>query len=195
MKRCPKCGGIYADDMLKCSNCMIDLVSEDKKPSEDTASTEIKQSLHNPKYIAFIALFWSIIILLSFEFPNSENNWKFTFSFLEFVLMAILPTISSYIYVVSYREKKLRRDSPDEYMEKQQSKREKEEYYTDFHEAEKRKQNIIQGEYSPKCPICQSTNLSKISTTKKVAKIAAFGIFGMGDNGKTWKCNSCGSKF
>jgi len=47
----------------------------------------------------------------------------------------------------------------------------------------------------PKCPICQSTNLSKISTTKKVAKIAAFGIFGMGDNGKTWKCNNCGSKF
>lgn len=47
----------------------------------------------------------------------------------------------------------------------------------------------------PKCPACQSTNLSKISTTKKVAKIAAFGIFGMGDNGKTWKCNNCGSKF
>lgn len=47
----------------------------------------------------------------------------------------------------------------------------------------------------PHCPICNSTNLSKITTTKKVAKIAAFGIFGMGDNGKTWKCNNCGSKF
>ena len=47
----------------------------------------------------------------------------------------------------------------------------------------------------PKCPICQSTNLSKISATKKVAKIAVFGVFGMGDNGKTWKCNNCGSKF
>lgn len=47
----------------------------------------------------------------------------------------------------------------------------------------------------PKCPTCSSTNLSKISATKKVAKIAAFGIFGMGDNGKTWKCNNCGSKF
>ena len=47
----------------------------------------------------------------------------------------------------------------------------------------------------PKCPICQSTNLSPISITKKVAKIAMFGIFGMGDNGKTWKCNDCGSKF
>lgn len=47
----------------------------------------------------------------------------------------------------------------------------------------------------PKCPICQSTNLSKITATKKVMKIAAFGIFGLGDNGKTWKCNNCGSKF
>lgn len=47
----------------------------------------------------------------------------------------------------------------------------------------------------PKCPICQSKNLSKITATKKAMKIAAFGIFGMGDNGKTWKCNSCGSKF
>lgn len=53
----------------------------------------------------------------------------------------------------------------------------------------------IQPKPTPKCPICQSTNLSKISTTKKVAKIAMFGIFGMGDNGKTWKCNDCGSKF
>lgn len=48
---------------------------------------------------------------------------------------------------------------------------------------------------SPHCPVCNSTSLSKITTTKKVTKIAAFGIFGMGDNGKTWKCNNCGSKF
>lgn len=47
----------------------------------------------------------------------------------------------------------------------------------------------------PHCPICNSTNLSKITTTHKVVKIAAFGIFGMGDNGKTWKCNNCGSRF
>ena len=48
---------------------------------------------------------------------------------------------------------------------------------------------------TPKCPICQSTNLSKITTVQKAGKIALFGIFGMGDNGKTWKCNNCGSKF
>ena len=47
----------------------------------------------------------------------------------------------------------------------------------------------------PKCPVCGSTNLSKITTAKKATKIAFFGIFGMGDNGKTWKCNNCDSRF
>lgn len=47
----------------------------------------------------------------------------------------------------------------------------------------------------PKCPICGSTNLSKITVGKKAAKISILGLFGMGDAGKTWKCNNCGSKF
>ena len=47
----------------------------------------------------------------------------------------------------------------------------------------------------PKCPICQSTDLSKITNATKMTKIAVFGIFGLGDTGKTWKCNNCGSKF
>ena len=64
-------------------------------------------------------------------------------------------------------------------------------------ETEKRELEIQSREVStkPHCPICNSTNLSKITTAKKVGKIAMFGIFGMGDNGKTWKCNGCGSKF
>ncbi len=48
---------------------------------------------------------------------------------------------------------------------------------------------------SPKCPICGSTNLSRITAGKKATKIAVFGIFGMDDTGKSWKCNKCGSKF
>ncbi len=56
-------------------------------------------------------------------------------------------------------------------------------------------EKLQQAKFIPKCPICQSTDLSKITSTKKVMKIAAFGIFGMGDNGKTYRCNNCGSKF
>ena len=47
----------------------------------------------------------------------------------------------------------------------------------------------------PKCPHCNSTNLTKISTLKKATKIGMFGIFGAGDIGKTYKCNTCGSRF
>ena len=54
---------------------------------------------------------------------------------------------------------------------------------------------VLRSQNKPKCPTCQSTNLSKISTATKAMKIAAFGIFGIGDNGKTWKCNNCGSRF
>lgn len=45
------------------------------------------------------------------------------------------------------------------------------------------------------CPVCHSTSLTKISNVGKVAKVGVFGILGAGDLGKTWKCNTCGSKF
>lgn len=47
----------------------------------------------------------------------------------------------------------------------------------------------------PTCPVCHSTNLSRISASKSFLKIATFGIAGAGDVGKTWKCNNCGDKF
>lgn len=47
----------------------------------------------------------------------------------------------------------------------------------------------------PKCPICGSTDLSKITATKKAGKAVLFGLFAAGDMSKTWKCNKCGSKF
>ena len=55
--------------------------------------------------------------------------------------------------------------------------------------------SVLSSAHTPHCPTCNSTNLSKITIAKKATKIALFGIFGMGDNGKTWKCNNCGSKF
>lgn len=48
----------------------------------------------------------------------------------------------------------------------------------------------------PKCPICNSTNLRKITMTTRVVKTATFGTVGMIDDaGKTYKCENCGSKF
>lgn len=56
-------------------------------------------------------------------------------------------------------------------------------------------QNTTQNDIVPRCPICNSLNLTKISAPKKIFKVGLFGIFGAGDLGKTWVCNDCGSKF
>lgn len=48
----------------------------------------------------------------------------------------------------------------------------------------------------PKCPICQSTNIKKITFAKKATKTFFFGFLGaVDDAGKTYKCENCGSKF
>ena len=56
---------------------------------------------------------------------------------------------------------------------------------------EKDKQNCI-----PKCPVCGSTNINKITVGTRAVKTAVFGVFGaVDDAGKTYKCGNCGSKF
>lgn len=48
----------------------------------------------------------------------------------------------------------------------------------------------------PKCPICGSTNIHKISIGSRVVKTAAFGVVGVVDDaGRTYKCGNCGGKF
>lgn len=56
---------------------------------------------------------------------------------------------------------------------------------------EKDKENCI-----PKCPICGSLNINKITIGSRAVKTAAFGIAGaVDDAGKAWKCGNCGSRF
>lgn len=46
----------------------------------------------------------------------------------------------------------------------------------------------------PKCPTCQSTNVSKISGVKRWLTTGLFGL-ASSDIGKTMKCNNCGYKW
>ncbi len=56
---------------------------------------------------------------------------------------------------------------------------------------EKDKQDCI-----PKCPICGSTNINKITLGNRAVKTAVFGVVGaVDDAGKTYRCDNCGSKF
>ncbi len=57
--------------------------------------------------------------------------------------------------------------------------------------AEKQKSNNI-----PHCPICNSTNIKRITLSKRAIKTAVFGVVGaIDDAGKTYKCGNCKSKF
>lgn len=46
----------------------------------------------------------------------------------------------------------------------------------------------------PRCPYCNSTNLTKVSGTSRFASTLMFGI-GSKKIGKQWKCNNCKSYF
>ncbi|NLD38011.1 MAG: hypothetical protein GX654_14180 [Desulfatiglans sp.] len=48
---------------------------------------------------------------------------------------------------------------------------------------------------SPKCPTCGSSDIEKISLKNKVGSAALIGVFAIGHISKTFKCNSCGSKW
>ena len=47
----------------------------------------------------------------------------------------------------------------------------------------------------PKCPICQSTNLKKISNWSKSASTLVWGVLAAGRVSKTWHCNNCESEW
>lgn len=47
----------------------------------------------------------------------------------------------------------------------------------------------------PKCPYCNSTDLSKISGLSKAGSVALWGIFAVGKVSKQWHCNNCKSDF
>lgn len=50
-------------------------------------------------------------------------------------------------------------------------------------------------ENTPRCPICNSTSIHKISMTNKTVSALTFGVLAAGHVSKTWKCDICGSKF
>lgn len=49
--------------------------------------------------------------------------------------------------------------------------------------------------YLPRCPVCQSTNIRKISGISKAGSAALFGLFAVGKVSKQWHCNNCKSEF
>ncbi len=66
---------------------------------------------------------------------------------------------------------------------------------TDWVDPRKREMWVTDWEHLPKCPICSSTKIKKISMTNKAASVVAFGVLAAGHVSKTYKCETCGAKF
>lgn len=59
----------------------------------------------------------------------------------------------------------------------------------------RQRETFITYDKVPRCPICHSSQIHKISATNKVASALTFGIFAAGHVSKTFKCDTCGAKF
>lgn len=85
------------------------------------------------------------------------------------------------------------------YNAQMEKKRKSNKEQAEFHRKQRCEQlekNLIKQNCIPKCPICGSTNVNKITITTRAVKTAVFGVYGaVDDAGKTWKCENCGSKF
>lgn len=60
-----------------------------------------------------------------------------------------------------------------------------------FQKEVERQEKLQKQQNIPKCPICGSTDIKKLSTTSKVLGV---GLLGLASKtvGKTYKCNKCG---
>lgn len=100
--------------------------------------------------------------------------------------------------------------SMEEYEKQIQRQREKNHELAKFSEKEIREKSLklmdknlkrmgmspIPRSGTPRCPICGSSNISKITMATRAVKTAAFGVVGaVDDAGRTYKCQNCGSKF
>lgn len=100
--------------------------------------------------------------------------------------------------------------SMEEYEKQVQKQREKDHEIAQFREKDIREANLklmdknlkrmgrspIPSSGTPRCPICGSSNISKITMATRAVKTAAFGVVGaVDDAGRTYKCQNCGSKF
>ena len=142
-------------------------------------------------FVIYSLIALSLVSLFSFGVVNVSTSAQITtFIIFSLIFNGIPAWFNFKIYSEDLYDYKLyKKDAKEFICYRIKMAQEKQEQYAATHRG-----NSLMSS-TPKCPVCHSTNLSKISNVGKVAKVGAFGILGAGDIGKTWKCNSCGSKF
>ncbi len=178
---CRKCGNIYRIFLVKkCNFCGTKM---------EILSEEMKQK-YNIFNASWSALFSELCMLDTTEGENAKIEELLSRKD-EFVMHEVA---SGSLFSMEEYNKQVQKDREEfhklaEYYDKQVHERQAKNLAQI--QKEKDKVNCI-----PKCPVCGSGNIQKISVGTRVVKTAAFGVIGaVDDAGKTYKCENCGSKF
>ncbi len=184
---CEKCGNVgYILFRKRCKNCGIQLkiLSEEMKQKYNIFNdswSEIISQLHGFSNNTIIGTINEELVLRK-ELISRTN--KFVMNEL-----ANNPIFSMEAYCTQIEKERESDKELAEFHHKQSCERQAKNLAQI--QKEKDKQNCV-----PKCPICGSTNIKKITVGSRAVKTAVFGTVGaVDDAGKTYKCGNCGSRF
>lgn len=212
MRYCPRCGRIYSDqsdhyDNGCCVFCAYEHLEEDDMTSEKYDLLTEEQKDEYELQLVEIIKKSPVFDERRYMRYNEQGTANFYYCFRFDKYEEMTGKRADWKLTPEEREaaKKQRQAELKEYMEKYGPG-------TPYYEEEQRReaiekvrQSIAESEHVPRCPICQSTNLKKLSKFSFMNSFgvnmndggipSVFPVFGMKPNDKTWKCNHCGSKF
>ncbi len=170
---CKRCGKLGEIGILGCPHCP-DIIFFTKAKH----NVEYYQQIATELYGAGCKFAWKKVL---FETEISKNPY-FDMGNINDSTLFILQNIEERLYPDDPSLRKYGDCTPHE-------NKEEVAFSPDLHLDQSYEHNNI-----PKCPICGSTNIQKISGTKKAASAILLGIFST-DIGKTFECKNCGMKF
>lgn len=193
-QNCPVCHGVWSEDDMTALK-YAELSEAEKDAYDEQLLNRIKSNPHFDEDTFYLC-------------GNSTESGGFWGGFRLDKMIKMRPDLSQEKINEVYEERKA--NEPFQPFPKidWEKARETAAYYELEHaESKRRREELIKGyngkppkspaerEHIPRCPICQSTRLSKISTGRKILEAGFGGIWGMDVMGKTYECRNCGSKF
>lgn len=176
--RCQKCQAIYPADMQFCPTCG----ANDPKDVKSTTSQSNNSKIAMPNKPVFSKgfLIYEIVacVLLILMFNSNPPAL-----ILELFCFVVLPAIIYLpIYFKCVDNYNLANTNPEAYHQKL-----KDEAKAAYARAEAER---IRQKNAPKCPMCNSTNIERITTMDRSVSIAMVGL-ASGKIGKQYKCKNC----
>lgn len=178
IQRCKKCSAIYPADMEFCPTCGVNEMGETRTQLSQTNNSKIAMP-NKPIFSKGFLIYEIVATVLSILIFNSNPPVLI----LEIFCFVVLPAIIYLpIYFKSVNNYNLANTNPEAYHQKLKDEAKAAHARA---EAERLKQKN-----APKCPMCNSTNIERITTMDRSVSIAMVGL-ASGKIGKQYKCKNC----